>query len=375
MIYLDNAATAKLKKTALDAMLQAYDLNFANPSALYLAAGKARRAMEQARDTFAEELNCDRDEIFFTSGGTESDNWSVFGTAEALRNKGKHIITQKTEHHAILNSLKALERKGYEVTYLNVDENGVLDPETLEKAIRRDTILVSVMAANNETGVLQKLEEIGRITHKHRITFHTDAVQAFGHIPLDVKALNIDLLSASAHKIGGPRGTGLLYKRLDTELVPLIYGGGQERELRSGTENVAGIVGFAAALKDKDDSGYVRSLRDHMAGRLTSEIEDVTVNGNVKDRLPGILNISIRGVKGESVLMRLSSLGICASTGSACTSRSGEPSHVLTAMGLDAKTCDSSLRFSLSGENTKAEIDETVDALKEIVGDFRKMMY
>ncbi len=375
MIYLDNAATAKLKKTALDAMLQAYDLNFANPSALYLAAGKARRAMEQARDIFAEELNCDRDEIFFTSGGTESDNWSVFGTAEVLRNKGKHIITQKTEHHAILNSLKALERKGYEVTYLDVDENGVLDPETLEKAIRRDTILVSVMAANNETGVLQKLEEIGRITRKHRITFHTDAVQAFGHIPLDVKALNIDLLSASAHKIGGPRGTGLLYKRLDTEISPLIYGGGQERDLRSGTENVAGIVGFAAALKDKDDSGYVRSLRDHMAGRLASEIEDVTVNGNVKDRLPGILNISIRDVKGESVLMRLSSLGICASTGSACTSRSGEPSHVLTAMGLDAKTCDSSLRFSLSGENTKAEIDETVDALKEIVGDFRKMMY
>ncbi len=374
MIYLDNAATTKLKKSALEAMLPVMTENFANPSAVYLAAGKARRVMEEARDVLAEGINADRNEIFFTSGGTESDNWALSGVAESLRDKGRHVITQKTEHHAVLNACKNLERRGFEVTYLDVDENGILDPKNLEKAVRKDTVLVSVMAANNETGVLQRIGEIGSITRKKRILFHTDGVQAFGHIPIDVKKMNIDLLSASAHKIGGPKGVGLLFKDTEADLPPLIFGGGQERGLRSGTENVPGIAGFAAAFKDRDDAKRVKEMRDFLEAVLLKEIKGVSVNGNTHERLPGILNVSIDGVKGESVLMRLSSLGICASTGSACTAGSGEPSHVLKAMGFSHERCNSSLRFSLNGENTKEEMRETVNALKDIVEDFRRIL-
>ncbi len=374
MIYLDNAATTKLKKKALDAMLPCFNEKFANPSAVYLAAGKARRVVEEARDVFAEGLHCERDEIFFTSGGTESDNWAIRGAAEALSGKGRHMVTQKTEHHAVLRTFEALERKGFEVTYLDVDEEGTVDPTSVEKALRRDTILVSVMAANNETGVLQNISEIGKIAKKNRTLFHTDAVQAFGCCEFDVKALNIDLLSASAHKIGGPKGTGLLYKSFDAEVSPMIFGGGQERGMRSGTENVPGIAGFAAAFKDRDDLEAVRKLRDHMTDRLLKEIPGCRLNGAKNNRIPGTLNVSFDKVTGESVLMRLSSLGICASTGSACTSRSGEPSHVLKAMGFDDARCNSSIRFSLNGENTKEETDETVDALKEIVADFRRLL-
>ncbi len=374
MIYLDNAATTKLKKKALDAMLPCFDLNFANPSAIYPAAGKARRVVEESREVFAEGLGCDRDEIFFTSGGTESDNWAIRGAAEALSRKGRHIVTQKTEHHAVLNTLESLKRLGFEVTFLDVGENGILDPAAVEMALRRDTVLVSVMAANNETGVLQKIGEIGKIAKKNGTVFHTDAVQAFGHMKLDVKALNIDLLSASSHKIGGPKGVGLLYKSIDTDILPMIFGGGQERGMRSGTENVPGIAGFAAAFKDIDDADKVRELRDYFTGRILSEIPKVSLNGDRELRLPGIVNVSIEGVKGESVLMRLSSLGICASTGSACTSGTGEPSHVLKAMGFDDERCNSSLRFSLCGENTKEEIDSVTEALKDIVGDFRKIL-
>ncbi len=373
MIYLDNAATTKLKKSALEAMLPCFDQNYANPSAVYLAAGKARRVVENAREIFAAGLNCDRDEIYFTSGGTESDNWAIFGTAEALRDKGRHIITQKTEHHAVLNSCEALRRKGFEITLLDVDENGIVDPAALEKAIRRDTVLVSIMAANNETGTLQKIGEIGEIVRSKRTLFHTDAVQAFGHMPLDVKALHIDLLSASSHKLGGPKGVGILYKSLDADTAPFIYGGGQERGMRSGTENVPGIAGFAAAFEEREDTKKVSELRDHMTGRLLKEISGIRLNGGIGMKLPGIVNVSIDRVKGDSVLMRLSSLGICASTGSACTSGNGESSHVLRAMGFDKERCDSSLRFSLSGENTLEEIDETVDALKNIVDDFRSI--
>ncbi len=374
MIYLDNAATTKLKKKALDAMLPCLNENYANPSAVYLAAGKARRVVEEARGVFAEGLGCDREEIFFTSGGTESDNWAIAGTAEAYADRGKHIITQKTEHHAVLNTCEALKRKGFEVTFLDVDEDGILAPEAVKKALRRDTVLVSVMAANNETGVMQKISEIGRIAHGNGTVFHTDAVQAFGHVKLDVKVMNIDLLSASAHKIGGPKGTGLLYKSCDTLLLPLIYGGGQERNMRSGTENVPGVAGFAAAFKDRDDENKVRELRNRLTDRLLSDIPDTEVNGGNADRLPGIVNVSIRGVKGESVIMRLSSLGIYASTGSACTSQNGESSHVLKAMGFDDARCDSSLRFSLCGENTTEEIDRVADALKDIVSDLRSLI-
>ncbi len=373
MIYLDNAATTKLKRSALEAMLPCFDQNYANPSAVYLAAGKARRVVENAREVFAAGLNCDRDEICFTSGGTESDNWAIFGTAEALKDKGRHIITQKTEHHAVLNCCEVLRKKGFEITLLDVDENGFVNPAEVEKAIRRDTVLVSIMTANNETGTIQKIGEIGSIAHGKRVLFHTDAVQAFGHMPLDVKAMHVDLLSASSHKLGGPKGVGLLYKSFDADTAPFIYGGGQERGMRSGTENVPGIAGFAAAFEDADDAGKVTELRDHMTERLLKEISGIRLNGGVGSRLPGIVNVSIDRVNGDSVLMRLSSLGICASTGSACTSRNGEASHVLRAMGFDKERCDSSLRFSLSGENTLEEIDEAVDALKNIVDDFRNL--
>jgi cysteine desulfurase len=373
MIYLDNAATTKLKKKALDAMLPLLTEEYANPSAVYLEAGKARWKMEEAREVFAEGLNCDRDEIFFTSGGTESDNWALFGAAEALKEKGRHLITQKTEHHAVLNACKDLEKKGFQVTYLDVDPEGVLDPEELERALRPDTILVSVMYANNETGVIQRIDELGKICKKHRTLFHTDAVQAFGHLDIDVKSLNIDLLSASAHKTGGPKGTGLLYKSFEADIPPLIFGGGQERGMRSGTENVPGIAGFAAAFKERDDETAVSRLREYMTGRILKEIPGSALNGRAEGRLPGTINVSFEGIAGDSVIMRLSSLGICASTGSACTSRSGEASHVLKAMGFSEKRCNSSLRFSLNGENTKEEADITVDALKDIIGDFRNM--
>ncbi|MCR5585035.1 MAG: cysteine desulfurase [Lachnospiraceae bacterium] len=374
MIYLDNAATTKLKKSALEAMLPLFTENYANPSAVYLAAGKARRVVEGARDTFAKGLNCRREEIFFTSGGTESDNWALFGAAEAMSRKGRHIITQQTEHHAVLNVCKALGKKGFEVTYLGVNSDGLLDPEDVKRALRPDTILVSVMYANNETGVLQKIDEIGEICKKNRTLFHTDAVQAFGHTEIDLEKSHIDLLSASAHKIGGPKGIGLLYKNLDTELPPYIFGGGQEMGLRSGTENVPGIAGFAAAFENRGDAKAVSELRKYMTDRLFKEISGCVLNGREEGRIPGTLNVSVEGVAGESVLMRLSSLGICASTGSACTSRSGEPSHVLKAMGFDDRRCNSSLRFSLNEENTKAEIDETIEALKDIVNDFRGMI-
>ena len=374
MIYLDNAATTKLKKSALKAMLPCFDENYANPSAIYLAAGKARRIVEEARESLAEELHCDRDEVYFTSGGTESDNWAVFGTAEAYSVKGKHLITQKTEHHAVLNAFKVLEKKGWEITLLDVDENGILDPDEVERALRKDTVLVSVMTANNETGVLQKIGEIGKITRRNGTIFHTDAVQAFGHTDIDVKALNIDLLSASSHKLGGPKGTGLLYMNRDCEIGPLIYGGGQERGMRSGTENVPGIAGFAAAVKDRDDQNRVKALRDHLKNRIIKENRSIIINGDTDEKLSGILNISVSGVKGESLLMRFSSLGICVSTGSACTSRSFEPSHVLTAMGADRERCDSSVRFSLCGDNTLAEMDRVADAFKDIVDDFRNMI-
>ena len=373
MIYLDNAATTKLKKSALEAMLPCFTETFANPSAIYQAAGKARRVVEEARDVFAEGLKCDRSEIFFTSGGTESDNWALFGTAEALKRKGMHVITQQTEHHAVLNACDALKKRGFEVTFLKVDGNGVLDPAEVEKAIRPDTVLVSVMLGNNETGVLQRADEIGKICRKHGTLFHTDAVQAFGHIDIDVKAMNIDLLSASSHKIGGPKGAGLLYKNSDAGILPLLYGGGQERGMRSGTENVPGIAGFAAAFKDADDVKHVTWLRDYLTDRSLREIPGCRLNGDSKEKLPGIVNLSFDHVTGESVIMRLSSLGICASTGSACTSGSGEPSHVLKAMGFDDARCNSSVRFSLNGENTKAEIDETIEALKDIVNDFRSL--
>jgi cysteine desulfurase len=374
MIYLDNAATTKLKKSALEAMLPCFTENYANPSAVYLAAGKARRVVEGARDVFAKGLNCRREGIFFTSGGTESDNWAIFGAAEAMSKKGRHMITQQTEHHAVLNACDALRKKGFEVTCLGVDSEGLLDPDDVKRALRPDTILVSVMYANNETGVLQKIDEIGEICKKNGTLFHTDAVQAFGHLDIDLEKSPIDLLSASAHKIGGSKGTGLLYRKLGVDLPPFIYGGGQEMGMRSGTENVPGIAGFAAAFEDREDAAAVTELRNHMTDRLLGEIPGCILNGRREGRIPGTINVSIEGVTGESVLMRLSSLGICASTGSACTSQSGEPSHVLKAMGFDDRRCNSSLRFSLSSENTKAEIDETVDALKDIVEDFRGMI-
>ncbi|MDD5852831.1 MAG: cysteine desulfurase NifS [Lachnospiraceae bacterium] len=378
IIYLDNAATTQVDSKVLEAMLPFFTEYYGNPSAVYSFAETAKKAVEDAREKLAELIHAKKDEIYFTGGGSESDNWALKATAEAYGNKGKHIITSKIEHHAILHTCEWLEKHGFEVTYLDVDEKGLVSPEELEKAIRPDTILISIMAANNEIGTIEPLAEIGEIAHKHGILFHTDAVQAFGHIPLDVDAMHIDMLSASGHKINGPKGIGLLYIRKGVKIRSFIHGGAQERQRRAGTHNVPGIVGFGKAaelaLANMDERiKYETELRDYLIKRVSSEIPYTKVNGDLEKRLPNNANFCFRFIEGESMLILLDQNGICGSSGSACTSGSLDPSHVLLAIGLPHEIAHGSLRLSLSEKTTREDIDFTIDELKKIIERLRNM--
>ena len=378
MIYLDNAATTAVRPEVVDAMLPYYRTNYSNPSGVYGFAGKNKNVISDARDVIASVINAKGDEIYFTSGGSESDNWALKGIAWAYRNKGRHIITTKIEHHAILHSCEWLEKEGYDITYIDVDEAGVVRLDKLEAAVREDTILISVMFANNEIGTIQPVKEIGRIAHMHGVLFHTDAVQAFGQIPIDVNDMNIDILSASSHKFNGPKGMGFLYVKRGIRIDSIIHGGGQERGRRAGTENVPAIVGMMtaaeiAAITMTKRIEYETKLRNYMIKRIMSEIPYARVNGSMNDRLPGNVNMGFQFVEGETVLIMLDMEDICASAGSACSSGSIDPSHVLMAIGLPEEIARGSVRFTIGYENTMEEIDRTVDVLKRIIGNQRKM--
>lgn len=378
LIYLDNAATTALKPAVLKEMLPFLEENYSNPSSIYSFAQKANAAVDEARSTIAEILGAKASEIYFTSGGSEGDNWALKGVADMLKEKGKHIITSKIEHHAILHACEYLERQGYEVTYLDVDENGIVPPESVEKAIRPDTILISIMFANNEIGTIEPIKEIGEIASKHGILFHTDAVQAFGHIPIDVKELHIDMLSASGHKFHGPKGIGFFYLRDGIKLGALMHGGAQERSRRAGTHNVAGIVGLAAAAKlavqeMEENIKKETKLRDYTIARILEEVPYARLNGDKVKRLPNNINICFRFIEGESMLIMLDQKGICASSGSACTSGSLDPSHVLLAIGLPHEIAHGSLRLTLSEETTKEDMDYVVESVKMIIERLRSM--
>lgn len=378
LIYLDNAATTVVKPEVVEAMKPYFDELYGNAASVYRFAGKASKAVSEARSIIASYLGAKDKEIYFTGGGSESDNWAIKATAYALRNKGKHIITSKIEHHAVLHTLEYLETLGYEVTYLDVDENGVLKLDDLEKAIREDTILITIMFANNEIGTIEPVKEIGEIAHKHGIIFHTDAVQAYGHVPINVDELNIDILSASAHKINGPKGVGIMYLRETVRIGSFIHGGGQERGKRAGTHNTPGIVGFGKATElavntMEKRATYESELRDYLICRVLSEISYTKLNGSRVDRLPNNANFSFRFIEGESLLIMLDQKGICGSSGSACTSGSLDPSHVLLAIGLPHEIAHGSLRLTLSEDTTKEDIDYVVDELKLIVGRLRSM--
>ena len=378
IIYLDNAATTKLSTDVYEAMKPYFDEYYGNASSIYRFAGEATKAVDAARATVADYLGAKPKEIYFTAGGSESDNWALKGVAFAKKDKGKHIITSKIEHHAILHTCEFLEQMGYEVSYIDVDENGVIKLDELEAAIREDTILISVMFANNEIGTIEPIKEIGRIAHEHGVIFHTDAVQAYGHVPINVDELNIDILSASAHKFNGPKGVGIMYLRDSVKIGPFIHGGSQERGKRAGTHNTPGIVGLAKATEIsvktmQDRSAYETKLRDYLIDRVLTEIPYTKLNGHKTDRLPNNTNFSFRFIEGESLLIMLDQKGICGSSGSACTSGSLDPSHVLLAIGLPHEIAHGSLRLTLSEENTKEEIDKTVDDLKAIVERLRSM--
>lgn len=378
IIYLDNAATTQVYPEVLEAMTPFFTDYYGNPSSIYTFAGKASEAVNKARSILAQGIIARTDEIYFTGGGSESDNWALKATAEAYQDKGKHIITTKIEHHAILHTCEYLEKKGFEVTYLDVDEYGTVKLDELKKAIRPDTILISVMTANNEIGTIQPIAEIGAIAKEHGILFHTDAVQAFGHIPIDVETMHIDMLSASGHKLNGPKGIGLMYIRKGVKIRSFVHGGAQERQRRAGTHNVPGIVGFGKAAElafaDMDKRiDYETKLRDHLIERVLNEIPYSRLNGERENRLPNNANFCFRFIEGESMLILLDQQKICASSGSACTSGSLDPSHVLLAIGLPHEIAHGSLRITLSEKTTKEEIDFTVDRLKEIIERLRGM--
>ena len=379
LIYLDNAATTAVKPEVFEVMKPYFTDIYSNPSSVYSFAGQAKKAVEDAREQIAGALNAKAaSEIYFTGGGSEADNWAIKMTAEACKDKGRHIITTKIEHHAVLHTVDWLEKNGYEVTYLAVDSDGLISLEELEKAIRPDTILISIMFANNEIGTIEPVKEIGAIAKKHGILFHTDAVQAFGHVPIDVQDMNIDMLSASGHKFHGPKGIGFLYLRNGLKLGPLIHGGAQERARRAGTHNVPGIVGMgeAARLAVQDMEVNAKKqieIRDYLIERIEKEIPYVRVNVHRKKRLPNNVNVCFRFIEGESLLIMLDQKGICASSGSACTSGSLDPSHVLLAIGLPHEIAHGSLRLTLSEETTKGEADYVVDNLKMIVERLRSM--
>ena len=377
-IYLDNAATTQTYPEVLDAMLPFFTEHYGNPSSIYSFAGEAGKAVDEARRTIASAIGADSSEIYFTGGGSESDNWALKATAEAYASKGKHIITSKIEHHAILHTCEWLAKYGIEVTYLDVDENGLVSPEALKAAIRPDTILVSIMTANNEIGTIEPIAELGKIAHEAGALFHTDAVQAFGHIPINVDEMNIDMLSASGHKFNGPKGIGFMYIRKGVKIRSFIHGGSQERSRRAGTHNVPGIVGMAKAAslaveQMNERMAYETKLRDHLIERVLNEIPYVRLNGHRTNRLPNNANFCFRFIEGESMLILLDQNGICGSSGSACTSGSLDPSHVLLAIGLPHEIAHGSLRLTLSEKTTMEDIDFTVDKLKEIIERLRSM--
>ncbi|MBQ8515432.1 MAG: cysteine desulfurase NifS [Ruminococcus sp.] len=378
MIYLDNAATTQVSEAVLNEMLPFFREIYGNPSAIYDFAGEGKRAVDAARKQAADLIGANPEEIYFTGGGSESDNWALKAAAEAYASKGKHIITSKIEHHAILHTCEYLEKLGCEVTYLDVDEDGKISLEALKKAIRPDTILISIMTANNEIGTIEPIAEIGRIAHENGILFHTDAVQAYGHIPIDVEKMHIDMLSASGHKLNGPKGIGILYIRNGVKIRSFIHGGAQERSRRAGTSNVSGIVGFGKAAQIAKDTMETRNaqetaIRDHLIDRVLSEIPYARLNGHRTDRLPNNANFCFRFIEGESVLILLNQIGICASSGSACTSGSLDPSHVLLAIGLPHEVAHGSLRLTLSEDTTLEDIDFVVDSLKKIITKLRNM--
>lgn len=377
-VYADNAATTPVSQEVLTAMLPYYTEYYGNPSSLYSVGQAAKKPLELAREQVAECLNAFPNEIFFTSGGSEADNWAIKGVAHELAKKGKkHIITSKFEHHAVLHTAQALEKEGFAVTYLEVYENGIVKPEDVEAAIREDTALVTIMYANNEIGTIQPISEIGAICKKHKVLFHTDAVQAVGNVPIDVKEQNIDLLSLSGHKFHGPKGVGALFIRRGVRVPNLVDGGAQERGRRAGTENVAGIVGLGTALKQacaamKERGERLAKMRDRLiAGAL--KIERSRLNGDPVHRLPGNINLCFEGIEGESLLLKLDFAGICASSGSACTSGSLDPSHVLLAIGLPHEIAHGSLRISFSDQNTEEDVDYILEVLPGIVSYLRNM--
>lgn len=378
LIYLDNAATTATRPQVLEAMLPYFGEYYGNAASIYRFAGKSTKAVDEARRTVADALGAKKGEIYFTGGGSESDNWALKATAFANKEKGKHIITSKIEHHAILHTCQFLEQNGFEVTYLDVDENGLVQPEKLEQAIREDTILVSIMFANNEIGTIQPIAELARIAHKHGALFHTDAVQAFCHVPIDVNELEIDMLSASGHKFGGPKGVGIMYLRDTVKIGSFIHGGAQERGKRAGTHNTPGIVGFAKAVElataNMEESARKETeLRDYLIDGILAKVPYTRLNGHRTKRLSNNANFSFRFIEGESLLILLDQHGICGSSGSACTSGSLDPSHVLLAIGLPHEIAHGSLRLTLSAETTKEEIDYTIETVAKIVERLRSM--
>ncbi len=378
LIYLDNAATTPVKQEVLDAMLPYFTEKFGNPSSVYSFSAANKEVVEANRQIIADSIGAKANEIYFTAGGSESDNWALKATAEAYKDKGRHIITTKIEHHAILHTCEYLEKQGFEITYLNVDENGMVMLDELLASIRPDTILISVMFANNEIGTIEPIKEIGMIAKEHGILFHTDAVQAYTQVEIDVNAMNIDMLSASGHKINGPKGIGFMYIRNGLKLRSFIHGGAQERKRRAGTENVTGIVGLGAAVKLAMSNMTERTkkeiiLRDYLIERVLKEIPYARLNGHRETRLPNNANFCFRFIEGESLLIMLDMKGICASSGSACTSGSLDPSHVLLAIGLPHEIAHGSLRLTLSDATTKEDLDYVVEAIKEIVDKLRKM--
>lgn len=377
MIYMDNASTTVVDKEAFDMAKKYLFENYANPSSSYSMANDVKADMEDARDMIADILGARYNEIYFTSGGSESNNWAILKSCKLMENKGKHIISSKIEHHSVLHTLSYLEKKGYEVTYLSTDEKGIIDINELKSAIREDTVLISIMFANNEIGTIEPIKEIGKIAREHNILFHTDAVQAVGHLPIDVNELNIDLLSASGHKFHSPKGVGFLYIRSGIKLTSLIHGGSQERNRRAGTENTFGIVAMANAMKNcyehlKEYNIQMQTLRDELLSLILKNIEGSHLNGCMHNRLSNNINIYFENINGELLLILLNQNGVCASLGSACTTGSIDPSHVIMAISNDKKRASSSLRLTLSKYTTKDEVNTTFEVLKKCINQLRK---
>lgn len=377
-IYMDNAATTPVRAEVLNAIMPYFTTKYGNASSVYKLGQESKKAVEKAREQVAEALGAQASEVYFTAGGSESDNWALRGVTEALKEKGNHIITTKIEHHAILHTSQYLEENGFEVTYLPVDKHGKVSLEDLEGAIKPTTVLISIMMANNEIGTIEPIAQIGEIAHKHGIIFHTDAVQAVGHVPIDVDKMNIDLLSLSGHKLGAPKGIGAIYIRKGTKIKPLIFGGAQERKRRAGTENVPAIVGLGKAIElanaeMQEEVTRLTLLRDKLISGLMETVPNTRLNGHPTDRLPGNCNISFEFVEGESVLMLLDMNGICASSGSACTSGSLDPSHVLLSLGLKHEEAHGSVRFTLGHETTEEDVNYVLEKMPPIIERLRSM--